>query len=339
MAGNTSYQTTDYTAFAIEKQLQKKWVFQTVQACPLLACIHDRKLNWNTGYTVEGLAALVPVVFSDIPGFNSGTAGIADTDEIPTGWPSYDQTEGFSQARFEFTHFRRAMTIKESERVIAGGNGGHRGNLIEGKTDQLMSKFTVIKGGMVVGNQNGSRQQLMGAEYAIATANTVGGIDQSLAANVNWRGTVTSVGGAIDLGDIYNIVDALSIPSDENGKIGGPDLVTASYTGGTGTNVFGAIRGLIDDNERFVNKDFYVKYGIKNFMLLDMKVVMENRQADQTAFFFDTSTWLYGGYDRPQAGRVIRIPGSDAEERIYTEWCFLGVKEVRRNGRLTGITG
>lgn len=330
--GNASYQVDDGTAFAIESSLTKRWKNQTLFAVPILASIKDRDMKYNTGFRIEGTKAIIPVIMTDIAAFNTGTAGVADADQIPTAWPQYDATEGFSQAAYEYTHMRRAMTITESERRLL--MGGARGNLLEGKTTQLMEKFNTVKGVQIIGSAAGSRTTIQGVEHVIATANTVGGIDQST--NEVWRGRVTSVGGALGRSHIDTMFDGLSIFPG----VSAPDMLSLSYDKASGgVNVFGAVRNFIDDNERYFHKDFQVKYGIVNFDYMGMKCVKENRQTAGTAFMLCTDTFFYSGSDKPTLHHRGPIQGSDAEEFVYTEWVCFGCDEPRRNGRLTGITG
>lgn len=335
---NPNYQTSDYTAFAIEQVLKRDWEFQVTAACPILACIKDRGLNWRKGYEVQGLAALVPLVFTDISTLTSGNAGIADANEIPTSFPTFDATEGFTHARFEYTHFGRSLTIKESERVVAGGTNGARGNLIDGKIKQFMGKMASIMADQVSGAANGSRTTLGGVDYAIATNNTYGGIDRTQSGNAYFRGNVDATGGTVSFVPINNAYDGILRHANEEGDTEAPDLMLLSNPAG-GVNLYGRFRELIAPSERFTHEDFKVKFGIANYNYMGMKAVMENRGTGGQVKILTTSTWVFGGQEIPRELLAQRIIGSDAEERRFVQWAFVGCKQPRRNIRLTGFTG
>lgn len=339
MQGNPNYTTQplNYDAVATENQMTREWTFVNVQATPLLAMIHQGKTGWRKGYQVKGSSVLCPIAYGDIPEFNAGTAGVSDADEIPDGWPTYDPTEGFTQARYEFTHFRRSMTWKESEATLLSQNV--RGNLKEGKTRQLMQKFRTIIGEQIEGASADSRTSLMGIQYAMATANTVGGIPQST--NSWWQSNVAAAaGGAATLGLLNNAHDRILQYTGDSFETMGPDLALLSYYPG-GFNVFNKIRTLIDPAQRIVDDALYTKYGVKAYEYIGIKCAQSNRLGSASAgqiAIFTTKTWFWGGMDKPKKHDRIRIPGSDAYEDMYTYWGVLGCKDPRRNFRYTGIT-
>ena len=336
-AGHSSYKVDDYTAFSIEKVIRRDWKFQITKANPLIACISERRLKFHRGHRISDLAALVPLIYTDIAAFNENTAGVSDANEVPTGWPDYDPTEGFTHARYEFTHLRRPVTFKDSEKKLTANS--QRGNLVDGKIKQLMSKFRTIIATMASGSNASSRLKLLGLQHAIATSNTVGGIDQSDSSNDWWRGIVNNVGAALSsLTEINDLFDEIATEADDSGDTEEADLLLLSFSGGSSVNVYNQVREQIDPQERFTHKAFKVKYGIKNFDYMGMKCVRDNRGGSGQAVMLTTSTWHYGGMKNPRELAPARILGSDADERFFNLWCFLACDEIRRNGRLTGIT-
>jgi hypothetical protein len=328
------FATSDYTAFAVEKSMSKKWKAQWTTHAPLLACIKDRDLKFNKGFSVEGLGAIVPLLYADM---TNPPAGVADASELTADTPQV--TNGFNQALYNYTHLRRGMTIRDSEKVIT--KNGARGNLLEGKVIQLTASFKNVMANQIEGTSADSRTSLMGIQYATSQSNTVGGIAQG--SNSWWQAQVSNVGGTISLPVIDNMYDSIlqyaaaGNEDDANIDSSAPDLLLLSFT--SSVNVYGKVRELIAPAERIVNAEFKAKYGLVNFMYLDMKCVQSPRLASGTANMLTTSSWLWGGYDQPQAQMPIRLPGTDAEERYYSMWNFLGCDEIRRNGYLYGITG
>lgn len=335
MPGNANYTVSGYSAFGVEQVLKRDWTNQLTGACALLACIKDRDLNWKKGYEVDKTGILVPILYDDISGLTTSNIGVADASEVPSAWPTWDATTGFTHARYEWTHFRRPMTILDSESKLA--MGGARGDLMQGKTDQLMAKFKALASDQIEGESNASsRTKLLGLNYAVNTANTVGGIDQS--SDTWWRGGVNSAVGTLSLPVIDNAYDSILRYANMAGDMSAPDLLMLSFNG-SNTNVYGKMRSLIAPAERFEHADFKAKYGIANFVYMGMKCVQSQRMVANSAMILSTASWFYAGNEYPKAGMVQRIPGSDVIEHMYTMWCAVGCNEIRRNYKLLAITG
>lgn len=334
MAGNTNFDTQgpQYSAFGIEQQISRDWEDNVTKKMPLLAMIHEGKTNWRKNAEVKNGKLLLPVVYSDIPGFNTSTAGVASTNEIPTSWPNFDDTEGFTHAEYTVAHLRRGMTLKATEKMWA--SPGPRGNLLEQKAIQLMTKFKSVVADMVTGNQADSETTLLGTQFALSTSNTVGGIDQSLASNDWWRASTSTGIGVLSLSDVDDLYDEITVEGVDDAL---PDLLLLGHS--DTVNVFGAMRSLIAPAERFENSDFKVKYGIANYEYIGLRCVKENRIASGTAQMLTSKKWYYAGNKSPQKVGVDRIPGSDAFEHMYNMFCAIGTNSVRRNGLLSGITG
>ncbi len=335
---NPNFQVSDYTAFAIEQRLQRDWEIQYCKSNPLLACIRDGDLNFRKGYTVSGTKAIVPVIFSG-SGLDENNIGIADGNQIPGAWPTFPGTQGFSQFEFAYGHFERSMTILSTDRKLGGGTSGARGNLIDGKTTQLMADWKIAYAQMISGGAADSRTRLVGVDYAIATANTYGGVDRTAAGAAWARGNVAAAPSPI-LGfpAINDLFDTLSSETGEDGAEDAPDLLMLTYPAG-GVNLYSKLRELIAPNERFMHEDFQAKYGISHFDYMGMKCVKETRGAGGQVKMLNTKTWVWGGQEIPEQLEEIRIPGSSAKERRFEAYNFLGCKAPRKNGRRTGFTG
>lgn len=339
MAGNPSYQVSDFTAFAIEQQLERDWNDNICKDHPVIAAIHDRGTGWNKGFSVDnaGTGLLVPLRYALTAGVTTSNIGVASANEVPAGWPTYPTPGGFTHAKYTMAHLFKAIAITESEKVRGGGNGGQRGALLEGKVDQLMDTFKEMISQFLAGSAADGEAAVMGLDYAIATGNTVGGIDQS--AETWWRANVKTGTGTFSLPVIDDAMDLIA-QNGTNKKVGKADLLLLGYNvGGGGVNCYGKVRSQIAPAERIVNANFEAKYGFENFNYRGAMCVQDNRAPANTSRLLTTGTWLWGGPKRPKRQNPVRILGSDAEDWGFTLWCFLGCRENRRNFRWTGITG
>jgi hypothetical protein len=334
MAGNTNY--AGLSAAAAELVVNRDWTNQVTQACAILACIKDRDLNWNKGFKISGTKAITPIIYTDASGVSTSNIGVSDANEVPSAWPTYVGTAGLTQAEFEFTHLRVPMSFKNSEKLL--GQNKYRADLSQGKIQQMMATFSGNIAAMIEGeSNNASRTKLLGINYAIASANVVGNIDQST--ETWWQGVVQSAIGPLTTPIVDNAYDAIARYADGDGKTYAPDLFMLANPGGSAVNCYGRMRGLIAPAERVVNAEFMGKYGFANFQYLGMKCVQSARLAAGTADMLCTKAWYLGGDESPQLGPIQRIPGSDAMDWIWTQWMILMTNQIRVNAKLTGITG
>ena len=330
---NTNY--TGLSAAAAELVVNRDWTNQVTGACAILACIKDRALGFNKGFTISGLKAITPLIHAMASGVTAGNIGVADANEVPSAWPTYVGTAGLTQAEFEFTHLRVAMSLKNSEQVL--GRNGVRADLLEGKTKQMMATFADSIATMIEGNSNNaSRTSLLGLAYANATANVVGNIDQSTYSY--WQAQVQTGIGPITLPIIDNAYDNICRFANGSGETYAPDLLLLANPAGSAVNVYGRVRGLIAPAERVVNADFQGKYGFQNFQYLGMKCVQSSRMAAGTGHMLTTKAWFFGGQDTPKLLDIQRIPGSDALDYMWNQWVCLLTNQIRVNAKLTGIT-
>jgi hypothetical protein len=345
--GNTNYTVTDggdKAATSAEKRLKKEWEPQITRRIPLLACIKDSKFHFRKGYKVEGNKALVPIVYTGVTALTTSNLGVTDANEIGSAWPTWDATEGFTNAEYQFSHFRRPMTFKNSEEMLAmsAPSLAQRGNVKEGKIQQLMYTFKSLMGDMIEGESNtSSRTKLMGLAYGINTANSPGNIDQSDANNAWWRGNKEAIGGSISLPVIDRHMDNIERYSGYDDAVDSEgnnvDLLMLSYAEG-GVNVYGSLRSQIAPAERLNNIEFKAKYGIETYMYRGAKCVQGSRMPSGTVFGISTSAFFYGGDDSPKKiGPSQRILGSDAFEDMYTLWAFIGACRFNTSFQLTGI--
>lgn len=323
--GNSNYAVATYTAFAVEQSLSKNWSQIWTQGHPLLRVISDKATNFNTGFDVQGNnKVILPVVGDDL---TNAVAGVADANELTAD--TVGITNGFSQAAYEITHYRGHFRLRESEAKLA--KGGSRGNIVQGKVDQLLESFKNRWSTDAAGSAVDSRTAVMGMRYALSTSNTVGGISQST--DTNWAATVTASAGTFALTLIDNAKDTI----DGYGRHTA-DIVLASNTGGT--NTYGKIRTAIGPAaERLVNvKDGTAKYGLTNIEYLGTMVTLNNRGASGEILVLSSDSWYVLMAKKPTMHPMIKLPGTDAYEQSATMWSCLAVSDPQSNARISGVT-
>ncbi len=337
-SGNSSFLSSDYTAYAINQVLTKNWIQQHTAACALYAKIKDAGSQFHKGNHINknSLKLMVPIMFV---GPTHGAAGVADASELTADSGLTDTTVGFSQAAYNITHYRYSMNLRDSENKLAG-NGAY-GNILQGKIDQMSTSFRELMATDIEGTAADSRTALMGVEYAVATGNVVGGIDQAAAssATLYWRGNRTAVGGALTLTPIDSMYTTIRLKADGLGAAYTPDLILAGYS--STISVYDRFYSLLSGAERVVNQEFNGKFGFSSFSYRGMDVVASQRITSGTMQMLTTKSWYYDGDMMPvlasQPGGV--IPGTDARYWTYNMWGCLAVDAPRVNGILTGITG
>lgn len=311
-------------AFAIEKQLTTRWTHAQAQVHPILAAIKQNGLNWNKGTDVNGTKMICPIVLT---GPTTAAAGVTDANELSA--MTYNSTSGFTQAEYEFAHYRSNFTLRNSEKKLL--TGGSRGNILEGKVKQLTEDFMRVMQAHLSGASIGARAALMGILYPLDTDATVGGISQTSYAN--WRSNVTTGVGTLQLQNVATMIDTIT------GFRDGPDLLICSAPAG-GFNSYGKMRSLIETAVVYNDPDNeMVKAGVARFSYMGMAIVKDHIMATGNMAFIDTKAWYWRGDTQPQREDVQRVPATDAYEFVYNFWGSLGCSDPKANGLLTGVTG
>jgi hypothetical protein len=320
---NANYQ--GYAIFAAEQSLARQFKLMWSEAHPLQAILKEGKGRFNKGIRTEGFKMIIPLNFEPptIP-----AQGVSDANEFTPLVPT--ATNGFTQAEYEYTHYRGAFWLRNSEQRLL--KNGARGNILEGKTNQLKEDFKRQISTDYASATAASRTKVLGLRHVTSAANTVGGIDQ--AAQAWWRGRVRTGAGPFMLDLLDEQYDG--IVAQGRAK---PDLVLASYS--PSVNVFQKIRSAIAPAERIVNAGDTAKYGFVNFQYLTMMVAMDNRlgtAAPGSAMVLSTDTWYIGGDETPRAAEVIRIPGTSVDEFYWDWWVATGTNDPGSNALITGIS-
>lgn len=324
-SGNSSYVVTNYTAFAVEKAVAKEWTAIYTQNHPLLIALADSGTNFNTGFSVQGFSKIIiPVLGDDL---TNPAVGVADASELTAD--TLGITNGFSQAAYEIAHYRAHQTYRESEMQLAVN--GQRGDILQGKTKQVIESFKKVWSTDVASATDGSRTKVMGLRYALSTSNSPGGISQTT--DTSWAANVKTSAGTFGLSLIDDQVDAINAKGRS-----APDLILASVT--ASGNMFGKIRTAIGPTaERLVNvKDGFAKYGLQDIEYLGAKVVNDSRGTTGEILVLSTSTWYVLMPKAPKAHGMQRKEGTDSYYQTWTLWSSLGTSDPACNSRIAGIT-
>lgn len=328
MAGHTNYAHAAggytgqpaYSVTSTEFSLTHEWEDLWMRETPLLAMIHSGKANWNKKSLKRGNAMLIPVIYADA----STTAdGVTDANELTPITPY--AISGMSQAFYNIAHYRHALYHRASEQQL---NNNDRANLLDGAVRQLMNSFKDEIAGDLMGTAADARDAVLGIQQVLATANTVGGIDQS--SNSDWQSNVTISAGAFTLDLIDDKVDVVAP------RRGNTDLILLGFT--SSLNLFGKLRAALAPSQRLVNTQFEAKYGFKNIEYLGATCISENRLSSGVIVGLDSRTWYHCGDTRPQLHHNDPLPGTDADEHLYNMFLGIGCSNPARNWRLTGVS-
>lgn len=331
MAGNSNFGGYDGSgiaanaAFAIEKSLSKQWSLAYKQIHPILAIIKDTP-NWNKDGIVVGKQMILPVV---VGAMTTAPAGVTDANELSA--MTYNRTANFTQAQFEYAHYRGNFVLTDSEMktLAKGGVGNARGNIIEGKQAQLEQDFKDTIANQLSGSGADARDSLMGVLYPLSTSNTVGNIAQG--ANAQWRANVSSGVGALSLPVIDNLYDTCC----NKGK---PTVMICSSPA-SGVNTYGRLRSLIMPAMRINDAAFTAKYGLTNMVYNEMHAVRDQRMATGYIALVDPTSWYFCGDTSPKLHHQTPIPATDSIESVFNLWGGLAIDNPGKNGVLSGITG
>lgn len=321
---NPNYQAL--VAFVAEKSLSKKMHLIWSAANPLLAVVMSNQANFNRGFTIEGHKALLPINFAEQ---TNPADGVSDANELTPEAPY--ATSGFTQAAYEYSHYRRAMYLRDSEKRLIAGQGV-RANIIESKTSQLMESFKLAVVNDMMGTGNSSREAVMGLQYALSTVNSPGGISQ--ATYPVWAAGRRTGAGPFHLGLVDNEFDRIS--ALDRGKA---DLLLLSYT--ANNNVYGKMRDSIAPSQLLTNPGTRAKYGFVSFEYLEMMCAQDNRLGNALPGSFSmlrSGGWYAGASaPTPKLAGTDRLPGTDADEYMFNWWLMLGTNDPATNSLVDGI--
>ena len=114
------------------------------------------------------------------------------------------------------------------------------------------------------------------------------------------------------------------------------DIFLASN--GSGGNVYSKFRGALAPGERWENKDFTRKAGVKHFVYNDAHVIMDNRLTAGELIGLASNTWYVDLPEEPETHPMQRIPGTDAYEQVYSLITGIACDDIGCNIRRTGIS-
>ncbi|MEJ5169360.1 MAG: hypothetical protein WHU10_00070 [Fimbriimonadales bacterium] len=329
--GNANFAAA--ATFAIEQSLTKDWNHIWTRGHPFYRALAAKGTNWNR-FQPTGTSLIVPVVGKALT--NRAAAVSVANETTALSLTANVHTGEMTQAQYYLAHYRNNMIIRESDRQLA--QGGQRGSFLEGMKSIILNDFK-DKLSADIADSTGTAptvasyvaDRIPNFFWVIATANTVGGINQATAGNEDWRGQVYTALGAFSPTFVDNAFDAINALGRST-----PDLVLASMTGAV--NVLQKFRASISPNERYENADFTAKTGLNNFMFRGAAVVGDNRIGSGNLLVLSTDTWFVYMPEKPQLSAPQRIPGTDAYEIFASLWAGVACNDPACNAKLTGIT-
>lgn len=314
MAGNANYD--GLVAFVAEKSFKKDFQSVWTSANPLLTMIVANKANFNTSRVVEGHRMVLPITYSD--GANVAN-GVLDANELTPLTPQV--TQGFTQAQYNYSHYTNAFYIRDSEKKLISGSGV-RGNIMGGKTAQLMDSFKLaVQNDMVSANAD-TRDAVLGLRYVTSTSNSPGNVSQTT--YPVWAASVVSNAGPFYMGLLdteYDRINAL-------GR-GVCDFALLSHT--ATNNVYGKVRDQIPYQLTVSATGKLAKFGFPTFEYLEMTCIQENKLGAALAgcaMVGRSSAWYANlDSDTPQLHHAKPLEGTDATEYLYNWWLAIGTDD------------
>lgn len=329
--GNANFAAA--ATFAIEQSLTKDWNHIWTRGHPFYRVLAMKGTNWNR-FSPSGTSLIVPIIGTTL---TDRVAAVSVANETtPLSLSNNVHNGQMTQAQYYLAHYRGNFIIRESDRQLT--QGGQRGNFLEGMKSLLLNDFKdklsndiADPTGTAPTVTNYVADRIPNLAWVIATANTVGGINQSTAGNENWRGQVTTTAGAFSQTLVDNAMDTINTLGRSV-----PDLILASFGGAV--NVLSKFRATIAPNERYENTDFSAKTGLNNFMFRGAPVVGDNRIGSGNLYVLSTDTWFVYMPEKPTLSAPERIPGTDAHEVFASTWAGVACNDPACNAKITGIT-
>lgn len=320
---NSNY--TGLVAFVAEKSVKKRASMIWSTASPLFALVFEKK-RFNAGFRIEGHKAITPVNYEEQ---TTAADGIADASELTAITPYV--TNGFTQAEYEFAHYRAAFYIRDSEKKLIKGSG-IRQNFVEGKVRQITESFRKAIAVDMASANAGSRTAVMGLRYLLSTSNSPGNISQS--SYPVWAAGVETGVGPWHLGLIDDEYDRIV-----NLGRGMPDLCLLSYS--STNNVFGKMRDSIAPSQLLTHSNRLAKYGFVSFQYLEMDCVQDGRLGTAlagSAAVLSTDSFFAGALsDGPDRAHDTPLEGTDADEVVFNWWLTWGNDDPARNSLIQDI--
>ena len=323
--GNSSYAVAAYTAFAVEKQVAKKWHTIWTASHPLLEAMADPGTNFNQNFDLEGSMGMIISVNGD--DLTNPASGVTDANELTAD--TVGITNGFSQAFYYIAHYRAHATYRASENFMA--SQGPRGNLYEGKVNQVLESFKKIWTSDASTTTVDSRTKIMGYRYALSTSNSPGGISQTT--DAQWAAQTKTSAGTFGLNLIDDQIDKIAAEGRTPA-----DLILAGNT--SADNMFGKIRTAIGPvAERLVNiNGKRAKYGLQSFVYINCPVVLDTQGVSGEINVLSTPSWYVYMPKKPTTLPMAPLDKTDAQIQTYTLFTSLGCGDPALNASILGIT-
>lgn len=326
MTGNTSYVASGYTGLAHELSMSRDFEDAFFDDETLLRIIRERGDTFNTGYTVEGIKVLFPVILGDATTLVAD--GVADASEltIPTG----EQLANYTQAAYDIAHYRMPMWRTSSEmRLGKGSRTATRGDLEQASMLTMVGSFKNAVNGDLMSANICARTAVEGVRHVLSESNTVGGIAQ--ATDTTWAAKVTTGAGTFDLTLVNDITHEAKRGRQQ------VDLLLASYS--TTNNIYGKFISAIQPSEMLVNNNGKrAEYGVQDIVYMGAVVEKDDAGTAGEVLGLYTKSWYWVGDTAPRLDNESPWPGTDARVRVYNMYAAVGCNNPRLNFRLSGLT-
>lgn len=327
-AGNTEF--LNATAFAADLVLKRDFLDVWTTAHPLVKVIKENKVNFNKGFTMKENKMILPIIYT---GPSTAANGKTDANSLTPITPY--ALAGFTASEWEFTRYEGAWYLRPHERKLLVN--GSRGNLIQGAVTQLMGSFKEAVSDDIAAATAAARDNLQGLRHALATTNTVGGIDQSDGSNGFWHAKLNTNGGVFDVRHVDDDYDNISTEGRST-----PDLLLLSYN--STVNLFGKMRDSVASIQRVTAPAKTAKFGFPAFEYMDMMCVLDNRLGSALSttggyMLLSSDSWFWGGDMQPtRLADRDRLEGTGAYEFYYEWWSCLACRDIAVNAYRNAYT-
>lgn len=235
-------------------------------------------------------------------------------------------------------YWSRSVRFTDAEIEFAYGqaqNGGIRNNVVWQRHEEIRDIAMQRLCTDLWDSGDAGQDSVMAVNFAIATGNTVHGIDQS--AQANWRGNVDTAGGAFDLIKFQQHLQILRRQRGAN-----PNLAVFAAPSG-GTDLYVRAINLLGENVQVMTKQDQsgtLQRGFQAFIYDGVKFIRDHWATAGTMLLTDTKSWIWGGDKQPSFYKKLApLPSTPSVESMLKMRCSLGCSSPRKSYRWTGLTG
>jgi len=220
--------------------------------------------------TVSGGAQIVvPIIY----GANSTAKSYAGTETI-----DITAQTGLTSAAYDWGQYAATVTINGLEEAKNNGEAQII-DLLEGKIFQTQESIIENMNEMFHGDGTAKATDWNGLENIVndsaLTANTLGGIDPSVAGNSFWKSSATTSTGSLTLADLATRYNAVSVGNDQ------PTIIITTVT------LYEAYEALLTSNIRYTDTDM-ADAGFQNLMYKGAPMTFDGQNTSGVVYFLNT---------------------------------------------------